>query len=202
MRSFLCVAAMAALALALPRTASAQPNDFARRDQVNRDGFIIGFSVGGGHLSADCEGCGDSLGAFAADLHLGGMINPRLAITGDVWVLGHSEEIEGLDGDLIVTQAIVTANARYWIAPIFWAQAGIGAAQLGYRFDSSTVNVEDESDTAPAITLGAGIEAIQSDTFTLDIQLRFGAGFYTEDDGVNQDTTVRNLSLSAGFNWY
>ena len=51
---------------------------------VYRSGLVLGFAVGGGSIQAsDCGYvCG---GAFMGEFHIGGMLNPRLAVMGDFW---------------------------------------------------------------------------------------------------------------------
>src|SRR5688572_28023557 len=50
-----------------------------------RQGFLIGFGIGGGEIiSSDCEDC-ESLAGFAFDFSIGGMLNPNLGIMYDAF---------------------------------------------------------------------------------------------------------------------
>ncbi len=55
---------------------------FTARDvgAVERKGFIFGLGLGGGKMA--CDGC-ESLSRLAVGLHLGGMINEKLALVWD-----------------------------------------------------------------------------------------------------------------------
>src|SRR5262245_43378362 len=58
---------------------------------VNRDGFIFGFSIGGGAILPDCENC-EGLGGGAISFHFGGMLSPRFALLGDASGVAHTFE--------------------------------------------------------------------------------------------------------------
>lgn len=211
MRTHLIATTLAAAAFVLPQTAAAQPGGYSPgygepRTGLSRDGFIIGFGIGGGHMEIDSESGDESSfdESVSLDFHAGGMLSPQFAIVGDLWGLAHveSESIGGADYDLTFTHTLVTAAGRYWFAPIFWAQAGVGFAQARASISGDGIEANSESEVAPGLMLAAGIEILQTTSFVLDAQLRYGAGYYGEDQNVSEDTTVHNLSLSAGFNWY
>src|SRR5690349_15810547 len=53
-----------------------------------RSGIVLGASIGGGSISG--TDCGDFCGgAFAIEGHIGGMLNPRMALMGDFWLNAH-----------------------------------------------------------------------------------------------------------------
>src|SRR5436190_7129834 len=56
---------------------------------IQRRGFVIGFSLGGGTMN--CGDCPDdsALSGVALDLHLGGMLTPQLALMFDGWGVAH-----------------------------------------------------------------------------------------------------------------
>ena len=48
-----------------------------------RSGLVFGFALGGGAITANnCVNCGGGAGGLEA--HLGGMINPQLALLGEI----------------------------------------------------------------------------------------------------------------------
>jgi hypothetical protein len=55
---------------------------------VEREGFLIGFSLGGGRI--DCSDC-SSRAAFNFDLRPGGSVNERLTLKGEVSGLSRDE---------------------------------------------------------------------------------------------------------------
>lgn len=88
---------------------------------VRREGFLIGFSLGGGAFSlADCDDC-ESMDGVALDLHLGGMLTPRLALMFDGSGVAHS-----LEGGGSLVHVIDTVAAQYWVHPRVWLKGGLG----------------------------------------------------------------------------
>ena len=72
---------------------------------IYRGGLVFGVGIGAGAITAnDCTNCGG--GAGALELHIGGMINPRLAILAEVWGLARP-----LDGGATLTFTGVTLDA-------------------------------------------------------------------------------------------
>lgn len=187
------------LALAIPAAAQAQdPYAPAHQPVQNvRSGLIFGFGIGGGELSCEdvsSEGDGPCDGVTEAgsfDVHLGGMLTPRLALMGDLWVMGHTEDF------LTVSQTISTAAVQYWVLPRVWVKAGLGGAHARFSYNGPFVNVTDRSQTVPAAMIGAGIELLAKKSFAMDLQFKAGTGFYKDDD-----TKAHNASLTLGFNWY
>jgi hypothetical protein len=153
-----------------------------------RDGFLIGVGIGFGGISADA--CGDFCGgALALELHLGGMINPRMGVMGDFW--GNFHPIPNSDGT--TSHSISTLALQYWLTDIIWLKGGLGIGRMQITSDSAG-SIGDE--TGFAIMGAGGIELVQATTFALDLQLRLGHGFYSQGGDVN------NLAFMAGFNWY
>jgi hypothetical protein len=175
-------AQLSALAFALvPLTAG------AALAEPQRSGFLIGFSLGTGEMQqADCEDC-DPLDGVALDIHLGGMITPRLALMFDGSAVSHQL------GDGALTQAVDTVALQYWVTPRLWIKGGVGVAQMSVSDeDGETV---EESETGRGALAAIGYELVQSRTFALDLQARVAAGEYS-------DVTITNGSVLLGFNWY
>jgi len=160
---------------------------------VQRRGFTIGASLGGGSFEATCKNCNvaDRFEGISGELHLGGMIRSDLAILFDGWIVGAA-----LNDFQSLVHNVGTVALRWWPARILWLQGGLGFAQ--FSLDDSRCNpgeCQQNSETGGAIMVGAGIEIIQATNFTLDVSLRFGAAGYSDAD-------VNMSSLQIGVNWY
>jgi hypothetical protein len=166
---------------------------------VYRSGIIFGVSGGVGAVASD--NCGDACGvAGVLEAHLGGMISPRAALMFEIWGADHPYSAGGNSFETINT--FFTGAAQYWVTDIVWVKGGLGLAELRQTINddyngvySSTVN----DVTGFALFGAAGIEVLQSYNFALDIQLRIGNGFYSQD---SSSFSVQNYALMVGFNWY
>ena len=166
--SRLIVASMAVSVLSLAADAHA----------VEREGFLIGFSVGAGTLN--CDDC-DTLYGPASELHLGGMIGDKVALMFDGGGVAGDE-----DGETIYS-TVSTAAVQYWVADNVWLKGGLGLGQLSCS--------GCDSETGLGILAGIGLELVQKTKFVLDLQGRVSTAGY--DAG-----RVNNLSVQIGFNWY
>ena len=157
---------------------------------VYRSGLILGGSLGAGSISA--EACGTVCGAaFMGEVHIGGMLNPRLALMGDFW-LGARGWSDPTIGDGSTIHNIDTLALQYWAADILWIKGGVG---FGHMQLSDVIGTFGD-ETGLAVMGAIGLEVLQSYNTTLDLQLRAGHGFYSEGGDVN------NFALMIGFNWY
>jgi hypothetical protein len=157
---------------------------------VYRQGLVLGFGLGFGALSA--EGCGDVCGgAFSAEGHIGGMLNPQLALVFDAWTTVHP--IPNTDTD--TTNTLFTGALQFWVTPIFWLKGGVG---LGYTHQDSANFGQLTSATGTALMGAGGIEILQRWNFALDLQARLGHTFYSQADGGD----VNTFAFMVGFNWY
>lgn len=156
---------------------------------VQRSGFLIGFSLGGGSFALqDCDEC-ETLSGLGLDIHLGGMITPRLALMFDGSGVAHSLE----DGGSVV-HVIDTIAAQYWVTPRVWVKGGVGVGQLSVNDDTGARVAESETGTG--VLLAGGVELLQTESFALDLQLRGSAVTYDEAN------TISMGSINLGFNWY
>jgi len=178
------LAALAALALAAgaPLEAGSRYRRGGRPSSyVDREGFLIGFSVSAGGLGPDpCTGCGV---APAAEIHLGAMAS----YYGDVAVM---LEAGGIGRDNI-HHLWVAAAAQWWPDPWerFWLRGGVGIGSEGARGQA-------HRDAAyPTVLAATGFEVIRSDRFTADIQVQGVGTFVPGRFG-------HSLTLGIGFNWY
>jgi hypothetical protein len=157
---------------------------------VYRSGLVLGGSLGVGAISAsNCDPfCG---GAGMIEGHIGGMLNPRLALMGDFWGSAHPwTDAYGSSGTTY--HGIYTLAAQYWATDILRLKGGAGFGQMEVGYDGAPNN----SESGFAIMGAIGVEVVQSYNFALDLQGRFGHGFYSQGGDVN------NFGFMVGVNWY
>ena len=147
---------------------------------ADRNGFIWGFSVGGGSLS--CDGCETESGV-AVGVHGGGMIDPKLAVLFDGQGVGISEQ----NGSTTVF-VVDSLALRYWAAERLWVQGGVGIGSIDNSRFGKTQN-------GLGFMAGAAFELTKGDDFILDLQGRFGTASI---DGQR----LNSVSAHLGFNWY
>jgi Outer membrane protein beta-barrel domain len=170
---------------------------------VYRSGLVYGFSLGVGSFSF--SGCGDICGvAGMGEVHIGGMIAPRLALMGDFWggVHAFSDSVLG-DGETF--NGIYTLALQYWLTDIIWVKGGLGLGnvQISASCDDFGDSCNFDDETGFAFMLAAGIEIVQSYNFALDLQLRYGNVVYkTASDGSQGDGDTNMFAFMVGFNWY
>jgi hypothetical protein len=151
--------------------------------QMQREGFTIGFALGPGQIRNSDD---ESIGGGALSLRLGGAVAPNLLVQADLEGVSVSED--GLTGTLDYAGASVTG----FVHPRFFLTGGLGFVQFSLRNSDG-----DHAETDPelGIMFGLGVEAYQSRTFAMSIEVRsFGAEF--------GETTLTTGSLLLGFQWF
>jgi hypothetical protein len=149
---------------------------------IERKGFIIGLGIGGGQIT--CDGC-ESLSGPAFALHLGGMINEKVALVWD-----SSGVVKEEDG-VTLSSAVVGPAVQYWASPRVWVKGGAGAGRLV----ASSGKVTSSSEWGLGFLGGVGVEAVQKKKFTIDLQARFTTA-KIEGERTN------NFFALIGFNFY
>lgn len=193
------------LAFALVTVAAAAPAAAQSRPPgppplPERVGFELGFGLYGGEINCEdqngdfCDGVTEA-GGF--DVHATYMFRPHLGVTFDVWPMFHRED------NWTFTHNVVTLGVKWRPAPVISLTAGFGSAQARLHYEG-IIDVDSESETAPSVFLGAGLDLVRGRNFAIDVQARVGAGFYGEDrdnDG-NPDIVGRNVGFGAGVSWF
>jgi hypothetical protein len=152
----------------------------------------IGLQAGELNCSSDGEQCDGFVEAGGIDLGATYMFTPRLGVNAQVWAMGHSR-----DG-WTLTQVITTVGVEFRPLPILSLQAGVGHAHVGLSYDHGDLSVT--SDNAFAIMLGASFDIIRARRWVIDLQAKFGQGFYGDaDDDGDADVVARNVGAGAGF---
>ena len=204
-RKLLCVGLSAVVLTILGSVATAQAQYaqpyYSRTPRgVYRSGVVFGVSLGVGGISA--SDCGDVCGVSGlAEVHIGGMIAPNVALMGDLW-----EGLHYLSGDAVLGSGetwngVYTLALQYWPIYNVWIKGGLGFGRLQLNADGGygyTVNVDDESGFA--FMLAAGIELAQGYNSALDLQFRYGNVAY--GGGANSAGDLSMYALMIGFNWY
>jgi hypothetical protein len=178
-------------ALGAASTAHAQYGYPTAPRGVYRSGLTFGGSLGVGSMVSD--GCGPYCGGSGMiEGHIGGMLNPRLALMGDFFAAVHSWDDGYYTGQTY--NGIYTIAAQYWATDIIWLKGGVGFAHLQFGYDGAALPISDES--GPAFLVAGGVEVVQSFNFALDLQFRVGHGSYSNGPDVT------NYAFMVGVNWY
>jgi hypothetical protein len=155
---------------------------------IQRDGFVIGFSLGAGVLTNDqCDSC-ESLEGGALELHLGFMVTPQLALLVEGFGVSHTEQ------NLTLSQTMGVVAAQYWLTPKLWIKGGLGSGHLSLSNDQGQELATSEEGAGAMIA--AGYEVYQGRSFAVDVSLRSAAVSYEDAD------TVTQTAAAVGFNWY
>src|SRR5580704_10365153 len=159
-----------------------------------RRGVILGASVDGGDMGCETKGgedCGGQKAAGGFSGHLGGMLTPRLALMGELWAMGASQD------NVTATQVIATAALRGWVTRRLWLQRGLGFARSKVTYDAGDgLMTSDESQTVPAFMAAIGVEIVRTHEFGLDLEARTGTGFY------EGDARIYNGAVGVGASWF
>src|SRR5580704_6422928 len=159
-----------------------------------RRGVIVGASIDGGDMGCETksgEDCGGQKAAGGFSGHLGGMLTPRLALMGEVWAMGASQD------NVTATQVIATAALRGWVTRRLWLQGGLGFARSKVTYDAGDgLMTSDESQTVPAFMAAIGVEIVRTHEFGLDLEARTGTGFY------EGDARIYNGAVGVGASWF
>jgi hypothetical protein len=159
-----------------------------------------GFSLGLGYMNDNgdavtCQGCNAQPVTGEVDFHVGGFINPRMAILFEVQ--GNAQQV-ALDpnNDATLEQALVLGAIQYWLTPQLWIKGGIGLAHLELQDNYNGVVYTPPSDGL-GLMGGIGFELLSARSFAVDLQGRLTSGTYS---GVSDHIT--SGTIGVGLNWY
>lgn len=164
-----------------------------------RNGLTLGMSLGIGDMSAEsgpieCFDCSYNPGAVAFDFHIGGMLNPRLALLFELWFAGKT--LDSVGNELLL-QTMAMAAAQTWVTPRLWLKGGLGLAHLSYSYDDGYYADEEPIADGVAVMGAVGYDILVGPRFALDLQLRLGVGSY---DGIGD--SIQTGVFGVGFSWY
>jgi hypothetical protein len=165
---------------------------------VERHGLTLGIGGSLGFMSSASEGLTDCIDcdyqpiAGAFDVHLGLMLNPRLALMGEFFI-----PFQLIDDEFatFLVQPMFMGALQYWLTPQLWIKGGLGVASLQVSYDDG--GPSDELDTGGAIMGAIGFEVLQAPRFAVDINLRLTSATY---NGI--DDQVGTGTVGIGANWY
>ncbi len=163
-----------------------------------RQGFLFGFNFGLGSLISDtgqfeCRSCIEEPAAVSYGIQVGTMINPNMAIIGEIW--GQARAVDDA-GATWLNQTMYTAQLKYWFTERLWAKAGIGAASLSLSREGESQALSDGT----AILAAIGVELVSTDSFAWDLQLKSGTGIYSTEFG--NAASFDATTFSTGLTWY
>ena len=176
---------------------------WAQRPQT-RQGFWIGFGIGGGSARGDCAGCAFDAGSGATGyLKVGGTLSPRLLLGADVtsWV---GTATDGGLGTADVTVSFVTAAVYWYPSPAggLFFKGGLGSFVL--TADANTG--EGLESASAALVLGIGYDIRVGRMLSLSPVLTFGAsgkgGFDIDGITVAGDFTGGLATLQVGVTFH
>lgn len=164
-----------------------------------RQGLTLGVGLGIGGMDSDsnlaqCFNCDYEPASVGLDFHIGGMINPRMAVLFELW--GHGQAIDRTGANALV-QTMWMGAVQYWLTPQLWLKGGLGLAVLDVQYDDGYYYGEDNIGSGLAVMGAGGYELLHAPNFAIDLQLRLGSGNY---DGISEQVNV--LMVGLGANWY
>jgi hypothetical protein len=166
----------------------------------NRAGRLTwGFSFGLGYMNDNgdrvtCAGCDAQPVTGEFDFHIGGMLNPRLAILFEVQGNGQQIALDA-NNDATLVQVLAMGAVQYWLTPQLWLKGGIGVAHLD--INDNVAGVTFPQSDGLGLMGGLGYELMSARNFALDLQGRLTEGSY---NGTGDHITSGTVGL--GLNWY
>ncbi len=166
-----------------------------------RHGLALGFGIGVGAMNdssgpLDCATCRYEPFAGGFDFHIGGMLNPRLALLFELAITNQQIGSTAYE-DISLYQAMVLIAAQYWLLPRLWIKGGIGLAHLSEVYDDGYAALDSDVADGGAILGAVGYELLSAPHFALDANLRLGLGSY---DAIQDN--VGSVIVGVAFNWY
>ena len=154
---------------------------------VERIGLTIGIGFGGGWIWPS-NSLADDFGGFATEFHIGGMINPKLA------VLFNTQSIYRWVGyDTTVWLGSEIFALQYWVHDRVYIRAGGGFAFLTAADNWNGFVID--AGLGGSVGAGIGVELVQQRFMTVDFQVRYTGNFF-------EDINTQGVLMYVGVNWY
>jgi hypothetical protein len=195
-----------AILCSAPALASAQRYYGRRAARTAPGGFhdrtghlTLGASLGlggmydGGSAITSCDNCDVQPLAGELDLHIGGVVSPRLALMLEIQGNLQTVHSNAFDDDAVLTQGAAMFAAQVWLLPQLWLKGGIGFANLQVE-DRFFI---DDFGTGAALLGALGVELLSAPNFSIDLQGRLLQSFYN-----TLDDRVTSATIGIGINWY
>jgi hypothetical protein len=160
---------------------------------------MLGFGGHLGTMSGDsgilgCTGCDYDPLAGGVHFQIGGMLNPRVALVGEVFSAG--QQLDSF-GDEILFQTQLMIALQYWLTPRLWIKGGIGGSFLTVSYDDGVGAGSESLDEGGALMAALGYELAASDRFAVDLQLRLASGTYEA-----LDQQINTATVGVGISWF
>jgi hypothetical protein len=131
--------------------------------------------------------------AVELDGHIGGMLNPRLALMFEVQVNAQTIHSDAFNGDTTLSQGAAMIAGQFWVLPMLWIKGGLGFANL----QTDDAYVTQDLGTGAAVMGAIGVEILSARNFALELQGRIIEGtFNSGNDHLTSGT------IGFGINWY
>ena len=171
----------------------------SEENTAQKEGFILGLSVGGGVISLSEKGQEDPFneaygGISLPNLKFGWMVSERMAIMGSF--TGMSYELEGEDRSFDAFMPSV----QYWFKDRWWVNGGVCLALDAPSLFEDTDSDGDNYHFGCTLAVSTGYEILRRDKFVMDLQSRVQLGRVFMENDKHRDAAV--FSLGVGFNWY
>jgi hypothetical protein len=170
--------------IALPALAAADPHP------QTREGWLVGFGVGGGSAAISADGSSsDRQGGAAASFRVGYAFQPELSA--ELNSNGWSKE----DAGLTTTFTVTTAAINYYPGAqgvVLRGGVGFGSTSISAKSGGTTVTA---SESGLGLLVGAAYEFRLGRTFALGPQVEYS--YMTLSD-----FNANYVNLCLGFNWY
>lgn len=155
-----------------------------------RHGLFGGVGLFGGNISCNGSDCGGFRAAGGPSGHLGFVFNPRLAALVDLWFMTSS------NNNVSITFVSATVGVRYWLAPAFWVQGGIGNGHAVVH----VLGFSQSGNNVPVGELAAGLELARGHSWVIDVAAKVAQGSSTNSNGTA--STGRSAGIGANITWF
>jgi hypothetical protein len=181
-----------------PSVAQPPPGPAMPPPPAERHGLFGGGGVFGGNISCDGMSCGNFSKGGGAAGYIGYMMSGRFGILFDLWAMT-ARDSANMNADVTLTFVTSTINARYYLAPAFWVQGGLGDGHAEVHVGVFNARGDD----VPVGLLAAGFELVQRRTWALDVALKFAQGTSTQSDSSSGNTTTgRMFGVGANLSFF
>jgi hypothetical protein len=162
-----------------------------------REGLFGGVGLYGGNISCNGSACGNfSKGGGGAGF-IGWMFSPQLGVLVDGWAMTAKDS----SGNSDVTLSFIsgTIDVRYYLAPAFWIQGGLGNGHAEVHVGAFAARGDD----VPVGLIAAGLELVRGRSWALDVAFKLAQGTSTKSDSASGDaTTGRMVGLGANITFF
>ncbi|MEM9490974.1 MAG: hypothetical protein AAGC55_17630, partial [Myxococcota bacterium] len=129
----------------------------------------------------------DAYGGYFMDARLGGMVNPRLALSVEYWSDGHNA-----DNDSSFTLNSLAVAATFWPRSRLWLRAGLGTSLLSIYQGRS-----DDSRRGYTFTGAIGYEIAHRGKWAFDLSATLRSSNFNEEfEDIRRGTISFNLGLT------